>query len=74
MSTETLRVVILASGSHGLTGPARLEIHRGDVTHVNVWPDAGKGRTFRAESIERGPTALVIRSANTEWRFDEVGE
>ena len=77
MSREILQVLIKASGRHDLAGDngrlGRLEIVRGTVgTYAVLTPAWGKTVNFRVQGIERGRTALVLRSANTEWRFDVI--
>ena len=74
MAHETVQVIIKASGRHGLDGRlGRLEIVRGSVnTYAVLTPSHGKTVNFRVLSLERGPAALVLHSANTEWRFDEI--
>ena len=74
MVHETVQVIIKASGRHGLDGRlARLEIVRGSVaTYAVLTPSHGRTANFRVRSIDRGRGALVLRSENTEWRFDEI--
>ena len=74
MAHETVQVIIKASGRHGLDGRlGRLEIVRGSVnTYAVLTPSHGKTVNFRVLSLERGPAALVLHSANTEWRFDQI--